>query len=1482
MQLKFPRLAILPEIRVEPPEAGQEKSQRTDDFFGLFLDLEDRPAEEKTAAIMTRREDGEPEETDIAHTAPATSDRTESQDQSAFPSVETKTPDVVEDVNYGESDSTEPRQRWALESLQGQAPQSEIPEPAIQKSGDIPHQTVAESKSDGFADALATGRAPTPSRTDLTSPVPRGGVNMRDHNERHLPVRTDPRTAKRGVTVPLSRRGEDAFRAATTTGASIAAFSSGEPQLDASPHPGLRKADGTQTSQPVVREVPSQSRPTPHPTRSDPKASPGRTSFEARQHAAPGPFAAITAAETIPEKTRPHVSVRPADAPDVSLSEVAADADPATQSAARPAKSHPGSAQTPGVPLNVVAPVDDNQDGPAITLNARGTMPPVDSGKPVRSPPLPDAKPPSRTERRPENGKPFDARSAAGTVHPRPESAATRSATDTQGPDLPRIAQEPLQPQRSGAHKTEKPLADTPPAEVGAPTATRSGQLEAPAEKPEPMARNERRRVLVAGNHRKDRAAGDGPNGIAKPISTTDFERRLSDIPSPPRLPRQTQTHKVVEPDSGLLRRAGAAAADRKHAAIAGVGAGGGLGQTAEAPIDKVSSSPKVEGENWRSTAVEGMEARRSNALARPAGPLDARSLGRENPAGPKHPNVLAKAAATSNPGIGDGTANRPLPDAELRIVIIPQSRDMAHSQPKVSNTAPKPDAQRDQPRPTPTVAVTLSQTPAKGDRHPRESVSKLYPTPGTASHQMRSGGHTTVSTAETAVRAEAPFTQSPPEPHTGLMSASAEKRGATPHPDRTVRPIPLPGPLSNLSDSRGPVPELFHQQSRKYGPVARLWVGPKAHSAEETSHFRSNGATSEQVLPQKLSVPPGGVSETGGFRETRHGGRVETMDTIPNPLPSKRPKVAQPRTSAAHTPRSEVNPEHHTKARERQVWPIANSSVTPETRGAKSASSAARDSQNTHRAHLPATAGWNETGLDEHGNRLPSKDHRSSGPILFTSTHKARAFVSTHQSGAKDDGERIPAKQAVRAHGPASGRVLLANRPPSNLQKMSIVPADPPGVEPRPVHLPGQMGPDRQSTRIAQPPGTEPNNPETVRASDSKGAAIRRDADAVRERPEPTPPRPSSTIGMALEPVEVPGPRTVESGGRSARIPPAAPDTLAAPETNAPKTDPVFSRLTDPHRSPSVTQADTAPKAEFVSDRPSHREIAILSRTETGNSRSHGRPGDQQEFVVPPGPKSRLPEGSAPMQQTVAPEAAAGTVRIPASGDERGLAPLWPGEDSGNDARTKNSAEMTWTRRAAANVRQPVTAPSTHRMAPVGRVAAVRTAETSEVDWDFSGSAHPVEDQGRHMTAIQAGAAARPVGFPQFAGNPAAQVAAAAREAVDGPIEISLHPEELGRLHMTLRLQEKGITLVILADRPETVDLVRRHADELAQEFQEAGYTSVSVFVDSGTTDSGSADCQGLQGEDIATETRPDPDGEDPPPIRLNHQPSDGLDIRL
>lgn len=97
---------------------------------------------------------------------------------------------------------------------------------------------------------------------------------------------------------------------------------------------------------------------------------------------------------------------------------------------------------------------------------------------------------------------------------------------------------------------------------------------------------------------------------------------------------------------------------------------------------------------------------------------------------------------------------------------------------------------------------------------------------------------------------------------------------------------------------------------------------------------------------------------------------------------------------------------------------------------------------------------------------------------------------------------------------------------------------------------------------------------------------------------------------------------------------------------------------------------------------------------------------------------------------------------------------------------------------------------------------------------------------RSHHVAA--AAPAARPEGV-------VGQLAVAIAKATDARVEIRLDPPELGRVQIHLTSVEGGVQALVLAQRPETHDLLRRHAELLLHELAGSGFGSVSLDFASG-----------------------------------------------
>lgn len=200
--------------------------------------------------------------------------------------------------------------------------------------------------------------------------------------------------------------------------------------------------------------------------------------------------------------------------------------------------------------------------------------------------------------------------------------------------------------------------------------------------------------------------------------------------------------------------------------------------------------------------------------------------------------------------------------------------------------------------------------------------------------------------------------------------------------------------------------------------------------------------------------------------------------------------------------------------------------------------------------------------------------------------------------------------------------------------------------------------------------------------------------------------------------------------------------------------------------------------------------------------------------------------------------------------------------------------------------VRQPDVAPAiasvaqmtAHRAALVPRMTADQVAEEAErfsvpADVDFTVSAMATSES-------RASTGPTPVAPPTAAQGAASQIARAAIDAGGLKTELVLDPKELGKVRLQMVSDDRAITLHLMAERPETLDLLRRNIETLEQEFRDLGFDDVTfTFGEQATSDG-----RGETSTDAAppsNEVSGAPDAEVPqsaPRIVTNGQ----LDIRL
>lgn len=143
----------------------------------------------------------------------------------------------------------------------------------------------------------------------------------------------------------------------------------------------------------------------------------------------------------------------------------------------------------------------------------------------------------------------------------------------------------------------------------------------------------------------------------------------------------------------------------------------------------------------------------------------------------------------------------------------------------------------------------------------------------------------------------------------------------------------------------------------------------------------------------------------------------------------------------------------------------------------------------------------------------------------------------------------------------------------------------------------------------------------------------------------------------------------------------------------------------------------------------------------------------------------------------------------------------------------------------------------------------------------------------------LQTTSAPAPVALADLARQIALQLAQATPTSAPGTTEITLNPEELGRVRMSLSITDGALTLTIAADRPETTDMMRRHIDQLAQSYRQLGFADMAFnFTESS------------QRDHSPEASKPDPNAVDPTQqdpsagetIQPKVQPHGRMDVRL
>ncbi|MGL4309477.1 MAG: flagellar hook-length control protein FliK [Paracoccaceae bacterium] len=128
--------------------------------------------------------------------------------------------------------------------------------------------------------------------------------------------------------------------------------------------------------------------------------------------------------------------------------------------------------------------------------------------------------------------------------------------------------------------------------------------------------------------------------------------------------------------------------------------------------------------------------------------------------------------------------------------------------------------------------------------------------------------------------------------------------------------------------------------------------------------------------------------------------------------------------------------------------------------------------------------------------------------------------------------------------------------------------------------------------------------------------------------------------------------------------------------------------------------------------------------------------------------------------------------------------------------------------------------------------------------------AAFAVEVSAAPSVALPATADTHPGSPPALSGADGMTTGFQTEQIVDGivtrasdRIDIALTPDDLGRLHLSMTEENGQLRVAMAAERPETLDLMRRTADLLALDLRAAGYDDVVFTFEGGGSQDGHQD---------------------------------------
>lgn len=335
----------------------------------------------------------------------------------------------------------------------------------------------------------------------------------------------------------------------------------------------------------------------------------------------------------------------------------------------------------------------------------------------------------------------------------------------------------------------------------------------------------------------------------------------------------------------------------------------------------------------------------------------------------------------------------------------------------------------------------------------------------------------------------------------------------------------------------------------------------------------------------------------------------------------------------------------------------------------------------------------------------------------------------------------------------------------------------------------------------------------------------------------------------------EAPPPSAAPVSEAATPIPENSEDVRFHTDARAPRMEPAQTAVArEPARAPEVAQQAKPPEAALPTP------VKAMAKPDSASDRAPLEPAT----TIAPDPKPHSASLPQVALQKATPEKRENPARIKVGQPvEEPLGPNSPPREHNAGPRTDFQADVRQTAESSAPL-----AP------PIGEVPAIAPSDKPEVS---------VTALTTHIDAVDA--PSRPsthhslpaIDRPETPRAVAVQLSEAVRSSDGDSISIRLDPEELGAVRMKLNHSDGHITVSISAERPETLDLMRRHVDQLAQEMRGLGYTSMRF-------DFQQQNQRNDQPSEGATGPQAEPESPAISPFRAPRQlaAAGGLDIRL